>query len=836
MLNCIPRGQITKLKEAARAGEFSMETLFKMSSSERKTLLGQYLGKEQGSGANALFERAMASNQKQAVANWMWKQFEGHKPLYLNITLAESKAMREAGVTIRELRPLSSTMRIKRLSTFIGSDSAKVLNDRFETARRSNTLANWEERTLGTKEMHADKELQGSFSKLTTLDDMGLLKPDQLEKFMEGFVSQKLGVDITAEQSSKLSDMVEETQIAFDKIRTLDDWTGQNYKDVVSYFTKRVEAERYVKSLAKVDAVDIANDAITTMRNNILGSFRALRNSALYQVIPSLERAITKRLVSAGVGRMDATFRDKLVAKLSAGIATSKEGKAFIGQQLKLTLDIYNKTGYDISRMLTLETEQRFIGEPEKVISGMALRDSKGFISKARAISSRIAKATGVFPKWFAGGTDTVVAATTRASTTWLWAKEMARLESRIGKLPNGMDENARFNQLLKEAYSFDPKDPAAIKIQEAGIRDAHSSNNTQPDGLATAVLKARNLLRIGDVELGRVFVPFAKISTTAISRGLKLATGYDAVKSVIGLAKASNQKDTGIRERLFAKHTTGLIATVGLTGAAILISTMLDVDDYVPPYIALSAKERKAVEASGARPGSIRIGNKWIPLRYLPLVGILISSIMNARKIKASGGNPVVGYLSGTLAQVLDLPVLSEAYQALGNIKSSATADETIDIMNSAGLDGKTLWNWAKVRVVPSMLSHDIYNAVLPEAKYDFLGREVDRGGAFRSDKTNELLLEFSRLDDAEFAPTILDYNGKWMEPVMDSIGEKAYDEKYAELSRKYSRQVEELISRPGYNRLSDEDKQKRINEIRQKVIIGGLERYATRELKIKL
>jgi len=797
-----------------------------MSSLQTREFFEGVLG-EAGRETNVLFEKALASNQKNAMSNWIWRNIGGHKPLYANITLDQSKTMLEAGVTAKGLKAMTPEERLTELGRYVGSKEAKLLNERFEKALKSGQLGNWEERTLGTKEMHADKKLKGAFSKLEALNETGLLTPDDTERFMADLVASKLGVEVTPEQSEQISKLSKEVSTAIDKITATGDWTAKNADNVYDYFLKRYKLESYVKGLGQSDITDSANDLIAIARNNLLGSPRIARNSAIYQIIPSLERFFTKRIVSAGVGNMDYSLIDQISAKVSSGLKVDKEGAGFIKDHLKMVLKIYNKTGYDISRMTDLHKEgPTFIGEYEKVIGERPIGEAKGFINKTRAITSKIAKATGVFPKWFAGGTDTIVAATTRAETSVLWSKEIARLEAKKGKLPSGMTEKQRADQLLVESLSFDTKDPVAEKIRIMGVEDANFSNNTQPDGLADFVVKARDTMGIGKVKFGRLLVPFAKISTTAISRGLQTAIPVGVVKDLRGMYFATKEPDLGIRERTIAKHVASLVGFLGMMGTAILITSMLEDDDYAPPWAISRGKEYDEIRAKGASAGSIRIGGKWIPLRYLPIVGIPISAIMNARRVRSRGGNPVAGYLQGVAAQVIDLPLITDVGNLYQKLDRAVSSGETVKILDSAGFDGKSVLDWAKVRAIPSFLSYDVYNAVFsPDLKVDFLGREIDRGGVFSDDKTNDLLIEFSRLDREGYGPTISEYTGKWKDEAIKKVGEDTYNKKLTEFKQEYHKRVEKLMSQSNYDRMKSEQKQKAINKIRDQEIIRQVE-----------
>lgn len=86
---CIRPELADKLKAAAKAGEISIEKMYEMSSQDRRGLLEKYVDAESAKGVNAGFERAMASEQKNAIAKWVNNTFssgEKAKPAFKDIT------------------------------------------------------------------------------------------------------------------------------------------------------------------------------------------------------------------------------------------------------------------------------------------------------------------------------------------------------------------------------------------------------------------------------------------------------------------------------------------------------------------------------------------------------------------------------------------------------------------------------------------------------------------------------------------------------------------------------------------------------------------------------
>ena len=67
---CIPKHLVDKLKSSALRGEVDIAKLYDMSSSERRDFFAKYTDKELGKFINTEFEKAIISNQQDALTSW----------------------------------------------------------------------------------------------------------------------------------------------------------------------------------------------------------------------------------------------------------------------------------------------------------------------------------------------------------------------------------------------------------------------------------------------------------------------------------------------------------------------------------------------------------------------------------------------------------------------------------------------------------------------------------------------------------------------------------------------------------------------------------------------
>ena len=73
MAFCIPKTQKEALLKALKEGEVSVDSLHRMTSEERRKIFRRFVGSDFDGFVNAEFEKALRSNQKKAMVNWVEK-------------------------------------------------------------------------------------------------------------------------------------------------------------------------------------------------------------------------------------------------------------------------------------------------------------------------------------------------------------------------------------------------------------------------------------------------------------------------------------------------------------------------------------------------------------------------------------------------------------------------------------------------------------------------------------------------------------------------------------------------------------------------------------------
>lgn len=127
---CVKPELAAKLKEAAKAGEISMQKLFDMSSEERNALFTNYTDKETATQINAGFEKAMSSSQASVLNNWVKRTFSSSEKKTGKYTDIHSKIdeLHKTGVLTPESeKAFLSDLVATKLGATVTSDEAKVI-------------------------------------------------------------------------------------------------------------------------------------------------------------------------------------------------------------------------------------------------------------------------------------------------------------------------------------------------------------------------------------------------------------------------------------------------------------------------------------------------------------------------------------------------------------------------------------------------------------------------------------------------------------------------------------------------------------------------------------
>lgn len=166
---CLTKEQADQLKKAAVAGEINIEKMYGMTSEERRSLFGKHTDKETAQLVNAEFEKAMISEQQNALKNWAQRTFNGSekKTARYKDVIAKIDGLRDIGV----LDPTTSDAFLQdlvaqKLKVTITAEEAGKIN---EKSKKLQSLAD-DTSEFGTPSIEyfkARKEMEDYLDSLT---------------------------------------------------------------------------------------------------------------------------------------------------------------------------------------------------------------------------------------------------------------------------------------------------------------------------------------------------------------------------------------------------------------------------------------------------------------------------------------------------------------------------------------------------------------------------------------------------------------------------------------------------------------------------------------------
>lgn len=129
---CLPKFAADAFKGKLKSGEINPEKLHDMTSDERRTFFGSFLGKDNAKSTNALFEsKLLLKNQQQGIINWA-KSVTGIKPEVLRDILSKVDRMTEV-LQPKELDKFLSDLAERKLGFGVTVEEAGKIADLAKT-------------------------------------------------------------------------------------------------------------------------------------------------------------------------------------------------------------------------------------------------------------------------------------------------------------------------------------------------------------------------------------------------------------------------------------------------------------------------------------------------------------------------------------------------------------------------------------------------------------------------------------------------------------------------------------------------------------------------------
>jgi hypothetical protein len=732
-----------------------------------------------------------------------------------------------------------------------------------ETAKLANTLF---EKSMQTTQMKAvqdwiDKNMQkpvlkkAALARLETMKSLGLLDPASLATFMEDYVADQLGTSVTMAEAAEISRLTEDVSNAKKQIELTHDWTASNRTNVVDYWRKRKKLENYISKLDPTSNIDLF--ATITSSGSMLLSLRSLAMSIGYQGFPTLQQFLLKRFASGTAFPGTQSPIEKFQAAMSARFLGGRMKKVVGKGNLSMAMQIYKETGYDISRMATLDDGFSYFGEKVPHTEGLtkaeinalhpSIADLKGIQLHLNRLVRGHAKVMTWGFKYAAGGTDTFLANAHRYDTTLMLAKTRAYIE---GLKDTAYEKRVQF--LFRDAMRPDPQDEMGKYIHEVGISDAHYASYTNKGGASEVAVAFRDALSAKTKVLGRLQVPFLKIPAEWASQNLQMATLVGAGLGVKQIAKAMNMDEGTERQTEIAEGLHKLLMYGGgFMVSSILLGLFLDDDDYIAPYDLESRGEHELDKVEGLSSNMIRIKTPWgktpwFSTKFLGPYGVTLSAQMQARKSYHQTGSVTrwfSGYARGVLQGLSEFPGAKETWDWGSWITKAVSGNLPDPEPKKMGLE---IANWISSRTLTATATQDVFPVIgrklgitQPKPSDAFGQQQPDRttdgweyargffaGSSIKPDRSNAMTQEFEKLAYDGKLPILTDPStGENAKKLKATMKEDEYEKYITGLKQEYAKAVEKLINTESYQKKTPAEKKKAIDDLRTKNIIDKIE-----------
>lgn len=617
------------------------------------------------------------------------------------------------------------------------------------------------------------------------------------------YVEERLGVGMSKDEAVNIIRIVD------DMNRNLENAKSKNQNPTIEYFVKLKELEDYVNTLAPSSDLRVLVSVIG--KANLLASVKSPVTNVVANIPTNLIMAGTRRI---RLGVMNSIVDSEL----------TKRAK-------KEAWDIYKKTGFYIFSM----------DDPR--------RGTKQILSEdiTNTSGSGVVKAYGRFMEnlifhWSMGAPDVMFKNFTFVDYASLKAT----------KLANG--DKARANELFEDACRIVPLTKEGKEIRNEAIQESLVATYQNNSWLSERALKVRGSLDFG-VGFGEIISPFVKTPANVIGTGLRYSFG--GVKAIASEVVRGVQRGgfklsdvTPENRSLLMDNTIGFLVSLAL-------ASLFDDEDYMPPYVLATTKERQLAKELNIAYNSIRIGDTWYSLDYFGVLASPLVSILQARRSEGIAGS-VAGFVKGGGVQALSIPGFANVSEVWENIENTLRKEPEKAYSDIAGdfVDG--VYN----RAVPMIVS-DIARAVddyereakttgeriqskipvfredLPEKVSLTTGQPEEMGNAFldivagsrvKPQLINDVADEFKRLSDAGYGVQLTDVTQRGALSELEEEDKQSVREDFA---KEYSRLVGNLIRGATYRRATDEEKSEMINKIRSKITKQLRNKYKNRRVK---
>lgn len=702
-------------------------------------------------------------------------------------------------VDIKKLYEMSSAERREFFTKYTDKELGKLINTEFEKAiisKQQTAITEWA-KSVFTPEAKTKPVYKTVLDKIDSLRDMGVLTPKTEKAFLEDLVADKLGVNVTPEEVKMINQKAIKIKIAQQKVGE-EIGNPQKYQENLEFFKAKREMDDYLMSLTPASNLRIATG--TVGRGMMLASIK----SPILNIGSNTEIAIT----------------EALSRRLASGAIKGTDTKLAM-DYVKLANDIYQKTGYDISRMLDINDA----GPSGERVLGQDTVHSQGpgaFRAFGRKVEDWVFKQA-------MGAPDVAFSSAHFADSVNINAMKMAKGDA------------VKAKEYMQDAMRLKPKTMEGELLKQQGVMDAQVAtwtNQSWATKLSEGIRRIFNDLT-GDARVGDFLFPFVKTPANVVATSMDYA-GMGVPKAMVEVVKGIRAGDLKEQPRIQAISRNLVRSGLGFTAALVIASQLKD-DDFVGAY---DPYRSQIEQLRNSNYNAVRIGGKWISLDWFGPLSVPVASIMYARKYgKKGAGETAFQYAKGVVSQVQKLPGVSDIWDGVKTnaFKQDRTLQEMTDEAKVYAIEE------ASSRMVPSIFS-DVAKATDPyqrkaqkgwegfmskipglrqqlPIKTNVFGEPMKAegistilfGSRVKTSTENEAIKEISKVSqDTGKGIIFTDWDkssSKTLTQFKEKKGKERFDQAKTFYGQELKRALQAEIKKPAYQKMTPEEKLKVLN-----------------------
>jgi len=631
-----------------------------------------------------------------------------------------------------------------------------------------------------------------------------------LKAMLESVVSEGLGIKASSQEIANITKFAKKIDVAQ---KTLGNDLGipSKLQENIDFFKAKKQMDDYLNSVTPAPRLRVLTSTIG--RGMMLFSVKSPVLNIGSNVEIGLTEALSRRIANFGIKGTD-----------------SKLARDYI----KMVNKVYQKTGYDVSRMVTLRDTE---ASGERVLGHIVHSQGKGAIRKTGRVIEDV-----VF-KQLMGAPDVAFSSAHFADSVNLNAFKMAK------------GDKTKAVEWMTDSMRINPLTPEGEILRNQGIMDAMKATWTDTSWASRVSEGIRKILNevSGDVRAGDYLLPFIKTPANVIATGMDYA-GVGIPKAFFKMYKAVRLGELGSKETISGISRDLTRAGLGITGAVLITSQLKD-GDFVGAY---DPRRKQIEQLRNSDYNAVRIKGKWISTDWFGPLAVPITAMMYARKYGKTGGERTFQYGKGVLSSALQIPGVSDVYDAVksGIYKPNQSLDEmtgeAVNYISSqiySRLIPSFLSDTAKafdLKVRQSVEGIEGIKANIPfvsqtlPAKRNIFGEEIQGesalsdiffGARIKTDKETPLIKEIDTVSqNTGKGISFTDWDkssSKKLAQFKQKMGKERYNKAKVEYGRKLKSLLETEIKGSDYKKMSDDDKLKIITNMDTEAIRYILERY---------